>query len=116
MSMELECSAACHGSGVLRDIASGHAAAASRGAVLASFKFKLRASGAMTIRAKLTPSGRKLASITRPLIADVTIVFSAGSGRPVTFVSALDVTRTTPATARKAGLRRGTIVLHRLPG
>jgi hypothetical protein len=60
----------------------------------------------------LTPAALKLLAGKNRLIASATIVFRVAGGRPVTYVSALDVTRTTPSTAKKSARLIGVIALR----
>ena len=105
-AMEIECSRACRGGGVLLY---PRAPSARHRQVLARFRFQLNVKGAATLEAKLTPAGRRVLAGKRRLIASVTIVFVAGHSRPTTYVTALDLTRVTPAAA--AGHRKASLLL-----
>jgi hypothetical protein len=110
--MLIECSATCSGSGKLNYPPKRTAAAASAGTLLTNFRFRLTGHGATVVTATLTAAGRKLLAGKKRLVVGVTIVFSEGGHHPVTYVSALDVTRTTPPKphAHKKGLREGSMI------
>ena len=79
---------------------------------MTNFRFRLTGHGATVVTATLTAAGRKLLAGKKRLVVGVTIVFSEGGHHPVTYVSALDVTRTTPPKphAHKKGLREGSMI------
>ena len=95
VTMEIECSTACRGGGILRR----HLTATARiknAKILTHFRFRLPVKGAMRVTATLTPAGRALLAKKKRVLASVTIVFVAGNARPVTYVSALVLTRGKP--------------------
>jgi hypothetical protein len=98
--MEVECSERCRGAGWLRYPPSG-AASATHVKFLALFRFRIAARGAATVRAKLTSAGRRFLAKKKRLIASVTIVLSTGLARRATYVSDLDLTRSTPVPRRR---------------
>jgi len=109
VTMEIECSAACSGTGILNYPPRDTAAAASSGRLVTRFSFRLRAKGATAVTATLTPAGRKLMAKKQRLIVAATIVFKETGRRPLTYVSALDVTRTAPKPrSHTKGSRAGT--------
>jgi hypothetical protein len=57
------------------------------------------------VTATLTPAGRNLLAKKERLIAAVTIVLAAGRSRPLRYVSALELTRSTPAGAHTNAVR-----------
>ena len=109
LQMLIECSAVCSGSGALRYPPKNRVAAASAGTLLTHFRFRIAGHGATIVTATLTPAGRKLLAGKPRLVVGVTIVFSEAGHHPVTYLSALDVTRTTPPRpkAHKKGFREG---------
>jgi hypothetical protein len=112
LQMLIECSAVCSGSGALRYPPKKTIAAASAGKLLTQFHFRLSSHGATVVTATLTPAGRKLLAGKRRLVVGVTIVFSEAGHHPVTYVSAIELTRTTPPKpqAHKKALREGSMI------
>jgi hypothetical protein len=104
LTMEIACTTACHGSGSLRSSAGSHT-------LLAKFGFTLAAKGVKQVTATLTAKGRKLLAGKKRLIVQATIALSAGKGRPVTFVSAVEMTREEPKARKNAALQAGVLRL-----
>jgi hypothetical protein len=109
--MEIECSAACSGSGTLHYPPRNTAAAASAGKLVTTFHFRLKSHGATAVTAKLTAAGQKLVRGNKPVVVSITVIFKE-RGRTITYVSAVDITRKAPKAAapKKKSVRAGTLI------
>jgi hypothetical protein len=111
VSMQLECSAACHGSGTLRYPPPSPTAPHASGAILAAFHFQLLARGAMTVTGTLTPRGIQLLATRTRLIVGINIVFTPADGRQMTYENTLVLTRSGPSGQLGTPTPTGPIVL-----
>jgi hypothetical protein len=109
LTMEISCTAKCHGSGTLRRAAATSAAkhkkaSGARARAIATFRFSLAGKGVKKVAATLTAKGRKLLAGKKRLIVTATRKVIIGKARPQTYASAVAVTRTSPKTLHVKGL------------
>jgi hypothetical protein len=96
LTTDLRCAARCHGTASLR------LPGVTRGSPLAQLSFKLTSSSTATLHLTLSSAARTKLAHLKQLAVQLTVVVTVGSGRPNTFTSSLELTRTLPRFSSKS--------------